>query len=80
MWNNRPAEKQVVCIGNAEEMDVRLSPRELNDFFMWTTGSKSYSAELLSGKYSLEPFVRIRMAEDWEVEIGVEVMNDEDQA
>ncbi len=76
MWNDRPARRQVVVMGNIEEMDVCLSLREYREFF----GSEQSrrAVQLLSGTFVLEPWIRIRMGDDWMITAGIEVTRDED--
>ena len=76
MWNDRPARRPVVTMGNIEEMDVCLSLREFREFF--GTDQARRSTALLSGTFVLEPWVRIRVGVDWMVTAGIEVTRDED--
>ena len=76
MWNDRPARRQVVMMGNIEEMDVCLSLREFREFFGAEHSRRS--TQLLSGTYVLEPWVRVRMGDDWMVTAGIEVTRDEE--
>ena len=62
-------------MGNIEEMDVCLSLREYREFFGNDSGRRA--TQLLSGTYVLEPWVRVRMSDDWEVTAGIEVTLDE---
>lgn len=74
MWDDRPASKQVVTMGNIEEMDVRLSLREYREFFGSDRARRS--TQLLSGTFVLEPWVRVRMGPDWMITAGIEVTRD----
>lgn len=77
MWNDRPARRPVVGeIDRLEEMDVCLSLREYREFF--GSAHSRRSTQLLSGTFVLEPWVRIRMSDDWMVTAGIEVTRDED--
>ena len=65
-------------MGNIEEMDVCLSLREFREFF-GSDESRRSSQLLLSGTFVLEPWVRVRMGDDWMVTAGIEVTRDEDE-
>jgi hypothetical protein len=77
VWNDRPAKRQIVGELNAlEEMDVCLSLREFREFFGEAQSRRS--TQLLSGTFVLEPWVRVRMGDDWMVTAGIEVTRDEE--
>lgn len=78
MWNDRPPKEQVVVWGNIEEMDVSLSQPELRDYFTGMDGVDQAST-LLAGGFSLEPWVRVRIADDWILTSGVEVTPTDDE-
>jgi len=63
-------------MGNIEEMDVCLSLREYREFF--GSDASRRATQLLSGTFVLEPWVRVRMGDDWMVTAGIEVTRDED--
>lgn len=71
MWNDRLARRQLVVMGNIEEMDVCLSPREFREFF--GSAQSRAATQLLSGAFVLEPWVRVRMGADWMITAGIEV-------
>lgn len=54
---------------NAEEMEVSLSIRELRE--LWHLNPTKHLDRV-------EPWVRVRMADDWEVSFGVEMVYRED--
>lgn len=77
MWNDRPAKRQIVGeLNHLEEMDVCLSLLEFREFF----GSEHSrrATQLLSGTFVLEPWVRVRMGDDWMITAGIEVTRDEE--
>jgi hypothetical protein len=76
MWNDRRAKRPVVEMGNIEEMDVCLSLREFREFF--GDDASRRSTQLLSGTFVLEPWVRVRMGEDWMITAGIEVTRDQE--
>lgn len=79
MWNDRPARGQIVGELDAlEEMDVCLSVRELRD--VMSKAGELHVARLLSGKFVLEPWFRVRVDSDgqWITAYGIEVTPDED--
>ncbi len=82
MWNDRPARRQIVTMGNIEEMDVCLSLREYREFFGNERSRRATqprrSTALLSGTFVLEPWIRVRMSDDWMVTAGIEVTRDEE--
>jgi hypothetical protein len=79
MWNDRPATRPVIGETNAiEEMDVRLSLSEYRQFL--ADVEQEHRDKLLGGSYVLEPWVRVRMADDWFLTAGIEVSPDEDAA
>lgn len=63
-------------MGYLEEMDVCLSLREFREFFGQEQSRRA--TQLLSGTYVLEPWVRVRMGDDWMVTAGIEVTKDEE--
>ena len=73
MHHDRPTKRPLVGeIGKLEEMDVCLSMRASEDM--------DHTRRLLSGDYSLEPWVRVRMGDDWMLTAGIEVLREDDQA
>jgi hypothetical protein len=80
VWNDRPARRPVVGdLNHYEEMDVCLSLREYREFFdSFNSEDTQRSLVLLSGDFVLEPWVRIRMADDWFLTAGIEVTRDEE--
>lgn len=78
MLHDHPARGQVVTMGNIEEMDVQLSVHELREFF--GAGQARHLTQLLGGPYILEPWIRVRMADDWIVTTGIEVTREEDES
>lgn len=75
MWNDRPAKHPVDVNGNIEEMDVQLSVRELRAVLHPETAES-----LLSGRFVIEPWIRITDGADLEIAAGVDVSPDEDTA
>jgi len=76
VWNDRRAKGPVVVMGNIEEMDICLSLREFREFF--GDDHARHATQLLSGSFVLEPWVRVRVGDDWMVTAGIEVTRDED--
>ena len=77
MFDNRPS--QIVGeLDRLEEMDVRLSVRELRE--VMSRAGEQHVAKLVSGHYVLEPWIRLRLDSDgdWQVAWGIEVTRDED--
>lgn len=79
MHHDRPPKRPLVGeIGKLEEMDVCLSMREYRELL--ASEDLSHTRRLLSGDYSLEPWVRVRMGDDWMLTAGIEVLREDDQA
>ncbi len=79
MWNDRPARRPIVGdVGHLEEMDICLSVPELRDIL--ARMGKPHVAKLLSGRYLLEPWLRVRVDVDgdWNCGWGIEVTNDDE--
>lgn len=77
MWNDRPAKQPVDVHGDITEMDVQLSVRELRSLL-----DHDSADSLLSGRYLLEPWVRVTEGAEWTIRTGIAVTpeNDEDGA
>ena len=77
MWHDSAPTRPVFGeIGQREEMDVRLSRHEYRE--MLKDCDQAHVARLLGGTFTLEPWVRVRMGEDWFLTAGIEVTPDEE--
>lgn len=80
MWDDyQPAKRPIVGELNVyEELDVRMNIKHLREVL--PNDDPGRVAELLSGLYTLEPWIRVRMADDWFLTAGIEVTREDDQA
>lgn len=67
MLHDRMPMHAVAVDGNVEEMDVDLEPIEIRAVL-----KPEEAARLLTGRFVLEPWVRVDKGADWEVSMGIE--------
>lgn len=76
---DRAPRRPIVVAGNVGEMDVCLSAREYRQLLH--EGDRDTVENLLSGAYTLEPWVRVTQGVDkWELAAGIESRREDDCA